>query len=263
MKYILGDREIELYSKRPKNTCAFSIQCAGKGTRSGCMIASHFQMDEAIIAILKQVRPKLKSLMRTRIYYSDSDMILQFKTHILSIIEAHSGAIYHSIDSNLAPLDKVLTIFLDHIGMSTEQAFLEHNLLPLRLRRDIAILGFIHKANLRECHPEISAFFGVGICPVLPSSIYPSRHTFQLKIFSDFVRGMAPLYSRSILNMGNLYNLLPQAFVECKTVHLFQSKLTSVSRVKCITKVPNWQTWLSARTYTLQNMLNNTYFRLR
>ena len=52
-------------------------------------------MAAAIDAILKKARPKDKSLLHTRIFYSDSDMILQYKSHILPILEAHSGAMFH------------------------------------------------------------------------------------------------------------------------------------------------------------------------
>ena len=86
-------------------------------------------------------------------------MARQYKTHILSLMEFHTGSIFHAKDSAFRQLEDIQRSFLQQIGLTENDAFLDFNLAPLRLRRDIAILGFLHKANLGRCHPSIRKFF--------------------------------------------------------------------------------------------------------
>ena len=90
----------------------------------GCIFDVFLKMDAAVDAILKRARRKYKSLLRTRIFYSDSDMILQYKSHILPILEAHSGAIFHATNSVLKPLDDLQSNFLTAIGMDEKKTLL-------------------------------------------------------------------------------------------------------------------------------------------
>ena len=63
-------------------------------------------------------------------------------------MEYHSGAIFHASDTLLERLDSAQRGFLQEIGMSPEIAFVEHNFAPPRLRRNIGMLGFLHKRVL-------------------------------------------------------------------------------------------------------------------
>jgi hypothetical protein len=117
------------------------------------------KMDEAVDAIIQRARPKCKALLRTRSFYNTVDMILQFKTHILGILESNVGGIYHATSTVLAPLDRIATRFVHELNLEVDFAFLHFNLAPLSLRRDIAMLGFLHKTNLPRGHPHIQDFF--------------------------------------------------------------------------------------------------------
>ena len=192
-------------------------------------------------------------------------MILQFKTHILSVLETHTGAIYHATTSALKKLDKLQIHFLEQLGLNEKQAFLQHNLLPLELRRDIAILGFLHKSNLGLNHPGVNDCFKAGGMPAIihpAGSSYARRHDKPLFSHLDNVNSLNVLYRRSIPNMVHIYNLLPQSFVDCSTVSAFQNKLTAISRLKCIMNAERWKIWLSAREYSMQNLSLNLHFRL-
>ena len=61
---------------------------------------------------MRQITPKIKALPRTRPYYSTSDHVKQYKTHVLRLAEASTGAIYHATQTVLEPLDRSLDIFL-------------------------------------------------------------------------------------------------------------------------------------------------------
>ena len=48
----------------------------------GCMVDCKLVMNHAVDKILTQVRPKIRTILRTKKYYCSSDLINQFKTHI-------------------------------------------------------------------------------------------------------------------------------------------------------------------------------------
>ena len=85
-------------------------------------------------------RPKIKAILATRGVYSTSDLVVQFKTHILCLLEYSNAAIYHASSSHLESLDSLQTCFLRDIGLPVEDAFLNFHMAPLKLRRDIGVL---------------------------------------------------------------------------------------------------------------------------
>ena len=125
----------------------------------GLMVDNGLTMEEAVAKLLKQARPKLQALMRTRAYFGINDMMLQYKTHVLGIVESVTGGIYHATTTTLAPLDRLQTTFVHNFNLSVENALLHFNLAPLSLRRDIAMLGFIHKSNLPDAHEDMLHLF--------------------------------------------------------------------------------------------------------
>ena len=81
--------------------------------------------------------------LRSRRYFSLSDLALLYKSHILSYIEYRTLAITHAATLYLNNLDSVQKRFLRNIGFSSFEALYHLNLAPLSTRRDIANLGFI------------------------------------------------------------------------------------------------------------------------
>ena len=87
-------------------------------------------------------------LVRTRRFYSDGELIMLYKAHLLSFIEYRTPAIYHATRDILQRLDRVQSKFLEDVCMSEEEALMNFDLAPLRTRRDIAMLGVIHRTML-------------------------------------------------------------------------------------------------------------------
>ena len=73
----------------------------------GPVFDAKLTMNEAVQKLVKRARPKLKALLKTRPFFSDADLLLQFKAHVRSILESSIAAIYHASDTVLAPLDHV------------------------------------------------------------------------------------------------------------------------------------------------------------
>ena len=94
-------------------------------------------------------------------YHTSAVLVRLFKCNVLSFIEGAAPAIYHAAPSTLQPLDAVYYSFLEQIGMSPETALIEHSLAPLGMRRDIAMLGLLHKIALGSAPQPILNLFEI------------------------------------------------------------------------------------------------------
>ena len=112
------------------------------------MVDTDLAMESAIDLLLTRIRPKIKAILRTRGYHSIPDLIMQFKTHIWGLMEAHMGGIFHATSTRLDKIDHEQDRFIRELGISAEGAFEEFNFAPPTLRRNICILGLLHKLVL-------------------------------------------------------------------------------------------------------------------
>jgi len=111
-------------------------------------------MCPAIDKTMSQITPKITALLRTRAYYDLPNLIGQFKTHIWGIMEANSGGIFHACTSQLDRFDHCQQHFVEKLGSTEEAAFINNNFAPPVLRRNIGILGMLHKRVLGLCHQD-------------------------------------------------------------------------------------------------------------
>ena len=140
----------------------------------GILFDPKLAMTDAVNAVVQKARPKVKSLLRTRRFHSKAFLIMLFKSHVLPILEFGTAAFYHASDSVLKPLDQIFEGFLSELGMDEAEAFLEHNFLHLRARRDVAMLGLLFRCAKGMCHPELRRLFPVNHVGS------PESHKFQL-----------------------------------------------------------------------------------
>ena len=211
----------------------------------GCLVDCKLVMDQAIDKILSQVRPKRQSILRTKPHYCVTDLINQFKSHVWSLMEYHSGAIFHASDSLLERLDSAQRGFLQEIDVSPELAFLEHNVAPPKLRRNIGMLGFLHKRVLGKSHPAIQRLFPFHADVF--GSLRPGEHDKQLYDHILEVQQQQSLHRRSVFGMVQIYNRLPQHVVNHTTISLFQRHLTLEARKLCEDGNPTWIDSFSCR----------------
>ena len=64
--------------------------------------------------------------------------------------ENSAVGVYYASDSTLAVLDSVQARFLRAVGLSEVEALCNFSFAPLKIRRDIAILGMLHRVNLGQ-----------------------------------------------------------------------------------------------------------------
>ena len=202
-------------------------------------------MQQAVDKLLSQIRPKVKAIVRTRTHYTEKDLISQFKTHIWGLMECHNGGIFHASSTILEKLEGVHYKFLRDIGVDPENAFLNHNFAPPNLRRNIGVLGMFHKRVLGLSHPMMQTL--LPFCSDVPGSSCHGDHNKQLYGHLPEVNFQLVLFCRSIFGMTYVYNKLPQAIVDCKTVSLFQRALTQIVRKACEEGNPEWSELFSSR----------------
>ena len=169
---------------------------------------------------------RLRVLLRTQRFYNDAELVLMYKSHILSYLEFRTASLSHASTSVLSELDGLHDRFLRSVGLTEIEALMHFKLAPLALRRDIAILGVIHRCALRLGPKCLWKFF------VLDDSEVPARAP---RRHARHLRGpchlRCPDYAlRSALGGARLYNLLPDYIVSASSVRLFQSRLTRDAR---------------------------------
>ena len=211
----------------------------------GAIVDTKLIMKSEVDRILAKTRPKVKAILRTRAYYSSSDLVKQFKTHVLCILEGTIGALFHAASSHLESLDRVQDSFLAELGISKIEAFEVHNLMPLKLRRNIAVLGLIHRCALGHAHKSLCRLFRRDTSePRRVTRLSTRRHNLQIIDHCD--GSHSDLMRRSVFGMVRVYNLLPQEFVDATTVSSFQHRLTRHVR-SSISRDIHWDCMYSNR----------------
>ena len=200
-------------------------------------------MHEAANDFASEAGWRLRTLMRTRRFYDVANMVRLYKTHILSYIEGATPAIYHAAPSVLKPLDDLQSSFLLHLNITDTQAFLDHGLAPLSMRRDIAMLGLLFKVASGIAPAPISQLFR-PFGGSLISHGFRTSDVIHSKALMDPVEPSHPvIIKRSIFGLIRVYNLLPQATVDAKSTKLFQRGLQNCAKTAAKNGAPNWQSF--------------------
>ena len=82
-------------------------------------------MDEAVAVLISEVNWNQKTLLRTKLFYTDADLIVLYKAHSLSHLEFRTLAVYHGMCELLAMLDAVHVIFLQDVGLAKAAELIE------------------------------------------------------------------------------------------------------------------------------------------
>jgi hypothetical protein len=114
----------------------------------GPLIDTDLRMHSCIDHIMSEARAKITTIFRIRGFYDAAQLINHFKTHVWSLLEMNAAAILHAAISRLEKFDDAQIRFLRTIDITPEHAFLEYNLAPPKLRRNIPMPGMLHKRVL-------------------------------------------------------------------------------------------------------------------
>ena len=98
-------------------------------------------------------------LLRSRRSFSVEDLVLRYKQQVLSYIGYRSAAIHHATNTVLNRIDKLQDKFLLELGIAREAVIIDFSLALLSMRRDIAVLGHLHRSALGEGPAQFRKLF--------------------------------------------------------------------------------------------------------
>ena len=110
--------------------------------------------------------------------------------------------------------------FLNKLGVSEKDAFLDINFAPTDLSRNIAIVGFLHKRILGFCHRNFDR-----LLLWRPERFHTERgfgHSKQLCGHRLETKFQSALISRSIFALVDVYNDMSQICAGCSKLKVLQ-----------------------------------------
>ena len=125
----------------------------------GILIDPDLRMVSAINDCAQEASWRLRTLLRSRRFFTNREILLHFKSHVLSHIEYRTPGIFHASTTALRPVDNILSCLLRDLDISLDACLHEFNLASLSTRRDIAMLAVIHRAVLHKGPPHFFPFF--------------------------------------------------------------------------------------------------------
>ena len=208
----------------------------------GVLFDTKLQMGAAVHEIVAKGAWKITTLLRSRRYHTMQEMMQLYKSHVLSYLESATPALYHASKTTLLPLDNLQRRFLREVGGVTPDAALcNFNLAPLNTRRDIAMLGVIHRAALRKGPKHFHEWF-VPVPPA-PTTLVTRRrtraHRWQLHDLVD--SNHTELLKRSVFGLIRIYNELEENVVNTRSVKDFQHNLQNKLKELAENNTESWE----------------------
>ena len=118
-------------------------------------------MHDAVREIGTEAGWRLQALLNVRRFVTIPELFQLYKAQIISFIESSTLGIFHAAPSVLDRVDRVQRRFLREIGFTEAEALERFRLAPLPCRREIAMMGALHKVALGIAPPHLAALFPV------------------------------------------------------------------------------------------------------
>ena len=179
--------------------------------------------------------------------FDRDSLVSLYKAQVLPTLEFPTPAVYHCTATTLDELDRVQKRFLKTVGLTNEEALLRYNLAPLQTRRDLAMLGLIHRTTLGQGAEHFQKWFFLD---TRPGHLYATRHQEKKhdKQLWDYLDGNhSELLRRSAFGLTHTYNSLPQSAVNSTTVRAFQRFLQKDLKEKVKSSYDNWENYYNSR----------------
>ena len=124
-----------------------------------CFFGPKLRKEPCIDALCTEASCRMDVILRTQRFHMAAELIHLYKAQALSFIEYRTPAVYHACSTLLGKVDRLQRRFLRVVGVTEELALSEYALAPLASRRDMAMLGVIHRCNLGLGPAHFSKFF--------------------------------------------------------------------------------------------------------
>ena len=213
----------------------------------GVLFDCQLTMRSAAQEIAREAGWKAKALLRCRRFYSQGELVKLYKAQVLSFIESRTPAIHHAAPSVLDAIDRVQRRFLREVGLSEIDALIRHRLAPLSARRDIAMLGLVHRVSHGRAPGPLVDLLSAGP----PQHVRPAEASVTRGILRRHDRQMPEYISRgghtetlrrSCFGLITVWNLLPPEVANAKRTKTCQ-KLLQKCLVQRALRAPDseWQ----------------------
>ena len=216
----------------------------------GVMYDTKLLMHSAARVVATEAGWRLQSLLHAKQFFSMVDLFRLYKSQILSYIESSTSAVYHASTTVVHRIDRVQLRFLREIGCSEFRALAQFRLAPLESRRDISMLGALHRVVLGCAPPQAAALF-----PVLGVVDEPFRRQFlrhwrplhNRQMATPVTFASTDVLKRSVFGLVRCYNRLPQEIVDISSVKKIQRRLQLALIGFAKTGAENWQRLFSVQ----------------
>ena len=198
-------------------------------------------MHDAVHSFCVEANWRLRTLLRTKRFYTTKKLVRLFKCHVLSYIEGATPAVYHAAPSILKELDEIQSNFLTQVGVSELTALELFNLAPLCMRRDIAMLALLHKVSLGVAPEPICSLFNMRAGTLDHLGFSSSFRTHCRQLSDPVAHFHAPIIKRSVFGLIRVYNRLPSHVLDAMNVSIFQRRLQKLAKDAARANSAQWQ----------------------
>ena len=210
----------------------------------GCLFGSQLCMLETARHVATEAGWRLKNLLRVKRFFTTPEVVRLYKAQILSYVESSTPALYHAAPSTLDRIDRVQRRFLRELGLSELEALRDYRLAPLEARRDMGMLGALHKVNLNRAPLQLQVLFprlGVVHEPLARQRLRRWRPLHNKQLATPATRYSSDVMRRSLFGLVHCYNTLPQRIVDASSVKQLQKMLQGALLHLATLDSPDWQ----------------------
>ena len=118
-------------------------------------------MHAAACEVATEAGWRLQALLEVKRFFTTSALFLMYNAHVLSYIESSTPGLLHALPSVLNGIDRVQPSFQRELGFSAVEALELYRLAPLPCRREMFVMGALHKIILGIAPQQLAALFPV------------------------------------------------------------------------------------------------------
>jgi hypothetical protein len=201
-------------------------------------------MDSAVYELAAIGHARVTAVLRLRRFHAAPRLVGFYKAQVLGKIEFATPAVFHATSFVLSALDRVQQRFLEALDISAETALFELRLAPLTTRRDIAMLGLIHRIVVGKAPSQFFSVVRLASRPSFPRSFRDPGRRHNKQLHDPTCGSERGLLKRSWLRLVYTYNLLPQRIVDLSSVSRFQGALQGAVGKAMRSDLPGWESIL-------------------
>ncbi len=220
----------------------------------GIIFDCELRMHGAISRLAREAGWRLQAILRPRRFFSEREIVNLYKSLVLSYLESGLPAYYHAAPSVLLSIDRVQRRLCRELALSERDALERYRLAPLATRRDIGMMGLLHRISLGLAPRQLSDLFPrapvaevrVGMGTRLHGTVQRHNRQFTEREFHT------DIFRESIFGLVSAYNLIPQSVVDISSVKIFQRRLQFAVLKAAQSNIENWPNVLSGRVLLRQ-----------